>query len=147
MRFMVIVKADKTSETGALPEPTLLAEMGKYNEELAKAGVLLAGEGLHPSSKGARVRFSGTKRTVIDGPFSETKELIAGYWIFQVKSRAEAIEWVKRAPNPFPGKESEIEIRQVFEAADFDPVMTAELRDQEERLREQLEKKSTSSKS
>jgi hypothetical protein len=135
MRFMVIVKADKSSEAGALPDEKILTEMGAYNEQLAKAGVLLAGEGLHPSSKGARVRFSGTKRTVIDGPFSETKELIAGFWLIQVKSKEEAIEWVKRSPNPFPGKESEIEIRQVFEADDFGAEFTPELREQEERIR------------
>ncbi|HVE80427.1 MAG TPA: YciI family protein, partial [Gemmatimonadaceae bacterium] len=121
MRFMVIVKADKNSEAGILPSEELLAAMGKYNEELVKAGVMLAGEGLQPSSKGARVRFSGSKRTVIDGPFTESKELIAGFWLFQVKSLEEAIEWVKRAPNPMPGTESEIEIRQVFEADDFAP--------------------------
>jgi len=138
MRFMVIVKADKNSEAGVMPDEKLLAEMGKYNEELAKAGVLLAGEGLHPSSKGARVRFSGSNRTVIDGPFAETKELIAGYWLFQVKSLEEAIEWVKRAPNPFPGTESEIEIRQVFEADDFGDEFTPELREQEERIRAQV---------
>ena len=137
MRFMVIVKADRTSEAGALPDEKLLAEMGKYNEELAKAGVLLAGEGLHPSSKGARIRFSGTKRTVIDGPFPETKDLVAGFWLFQVKSKEEAIEWVKRCPNPFPGTESEIEIRQVFEADDFGAEFTPELREQEERIRAQ----------
>ncbi len=142
MRFMVIVKADKTSEAGAMPDEKLLAEMGKYNEELAKAGVLLAGEGLHPSSKGARVRFSGAKRTVIDGPFAETKELIAGFWLIQVKSKEEAIEWVKRSPNPFPGTESEIEIRQVFEAEDFGPALTPELREQEERVRAQVAAKS-----
>jgi hypothetical protein len=135
MRFMVIVKADKNSEAGALPDEKLLADMGKYNDELVKAGVLLAAEGLQPSSKGARVRFSGNKRTVIDGPFSETKELVAGFWLFQVKSKEEAIEWVKRAPNPFPGTESEIEIRQVFEAEDFGPEFTPELRKQEERQR------------
>jgi hypothetical protein len=135
MRFMVIVKADKNFEAGAMPDEKLLAAMGKYNEELAKAGVMLAGEGLHPSSKGARVRFSGDKRTVIDGPFPETGQLIAGYWIFQVKSRAEAIEWVKRAPNPFPGTESEIEIRQIFETDDFGAEFTPELRQQEERIR------------
>jgi len=134
MRFMVLVKADKNSEAGVMPDQKLLAEMGKFNEELAKAGVLLAGEGLHPSSKGARVRFSGDKRTVIDGPFAETKELIAGYWIFKVKSKQEAIDWVKRCPNPFPGTESEIEIRQVFEADDFGEAFTPELRKQEERL-------------
>ena len=135
MRFMVIVKADKSSEAGALPDEKILTEMGAYNEQLAKAGVLLAAEGLQPSSKGARVRFSGTKRTVIDGPFSETKELIAGFWLIQVKSKEEAIEWVKRCPNPFPGKESEIEIRQVFEADDFGAEFTPELREQEERIR------------
>jgi hypothetical protein len=137
MRFMVIVKADKDSEAGVLPDEKLLAEMGNYNEALAKAGVLLAGEGLQPSSKGARVRFSGQKRTVIDGPFAETKELVAGFWLWQVKSLDEAIEWVKRCPNPFPGKDSEIEIRQVFEAADFGAEFTPELREQEERLRAQ----------
>ena len=137
MRFMVMVKADKNTEAGVLPDEKLLADMGKYNEELAKAGVLLAGEGLHPSSKGARVKFSGDKRTVIDGPFPETKDLVAGFWIFQVKSKAEAIEWVKRCPNP-TGTESEIEIRQVFEAEDFGPALTPELREQEERLRTQV---------
>jgi hypothetical protein len=141
MRFMVLVKADKNSEAGVLPDEKLLAEMGNYNEELVKAGVLLAGEGLQPSSKGARVRFSGDKRTVIDGPFAETKELIAGFWMIQVKSLDEAIEWVKRAPNPFPGTESEIEIRQVFEAEDFGAEFTPELREQEERLRAQIAKK------
>jgi hypothetical protein len=134
MRFMVIVKATRDSEAGGLPDKRLLTEMGRYNEELAKAGILLAGEGLHPSSKGARVRFSGTKRTVIDGPFPETKELIAGFWLWQVKSKEEAIEWVKRCPNPMPG-ESEIEIRQVFEAEDFGAAFTPELREAEERLR------------
>lgn len=138
MRFMVIVKATKDSEAGVLPDQKLLADMGKYNEELVKAGVMLAGEGLHASSKGARVKFSGSKRTVIDGPFSETKELIAGYWLFQVKSLDEAIEWVKRAPNPSPGQESEIEIRQVFEADDFGAALTPELREQEERLGRQI---------
>ena len=139
MRFMVMVKANESSEAGEPPDETLLAEMGKYNEELVKAGVLLAGEGLHPSSKGARVRFAGAKRTVIDGPFSETKELVAGFWLIQVKSREEAIEWVKRCPNPFPGTESEIEIRQVFEAEDFGAEFTPELRQQEERIRAQAE--------
>jgi hypothetical protein len=138
MRFMVMVKATKDSEAGVLPDEKLLADMGKFNEELAKAGVMLAGEGLQPSSKGARVRFSGTKRTVIDGPFAETKELIAGYWMWQVKSRDEAIEWVKRCPNPFPGGESEIEIRQVFEADDFGAEFTPELREQEARLAKQV---------
>ena len=140
MRFMVLVKADKNSEAGVMPSQQLLAEMGKYNEELVKAGVLLAGEGLHPSSKGARVRFSGDKRTVVDGPFAETKELVAGFWLIQVKSKEEAIEWVKRCPNPMPGTESEIEIRQVFEAEDFGAEFTPELRAQEERLREQMKK-------
>jgi hypothetical protein len=135
MRFMVLVKADKNTEAGVLPDEKLLTEMGKYNEKLAKAGVLLAAEGLHPSSKGARVRFSGTKRTVMDGPFVETKELIAGFWLWQVKSKEEAIEWVKRCPNPMPGSEAEIEIRQVFEAEDFGPAFTPKLRQQEERLR------------
>jgi hypothetical protein len=138
MRFMVIVKATKDSEAGNLPDQKLLAEMGKFNEELVKAGVMLAGEGLQPSSKGARVRFSGAKRTVTDGPFTETKELIAGFWLWQVKSKEEAIEWVKRCPNPSPGTESEIEIRQVFEAADFGAEFTPELQDQEERLRAQI---------
>lgn len=137
MRFMVIVKATKDSEAGALPDEKLLAAMGAFNEELVKAGVLLAAEGLQPSSKGARVRFSGDKRTVIDGPFTETKELIAGFWLWQVKSKEEAIDWVKRCPNPFPGIESEIEIRQVFEAEDFGAEFTPELREQEERLRAQ----------
>jgi len=138
MRFMVIVKADKNSEAGVLPSQELLTEMGKFNEELVKAGVMLAGEGLQPSSKGARVRFSGDKRTVIDGPFAETKELIAGFWLWQVKSLEEAIEWVKRCPNPM-GVESEIEIRQVFEPDDFGPALTPELREQEEQLRAQTE--------
>ena len=137
MRFMIMVKASKDSEAGVMPDEKLLAAMGKFNEELVKAGVMLAGEGLHPSSKGARVRFSGAKRTVIDGPFAETKELVAGFWIWQVKSKQEAIEWVKRAPNPMPGTESEIEIRQVFEADDFGEALTPELRQQEEKLRAQ----------
>jgi hypothetical protein len=134
MRFMVIVKANKDSEAGVLPDEKCFADMTRYNEELAKAGVLLAAEGLQPSSKGARVRFSGSKRTVIDGPFAETKELIAGFWLWQVRSMEEAIEWVKRCPNPFPGAESEIEIRRVFEASDFGPALTPELREKEERL-------------
>jgi len=141
MRFMILVKADKNSEAGVLPDEKLLTEMGKFNEELVKAGVMLAGEGLQPSSKGARVKFSGSKRTVIDGPFAETKELIAGYWLWQVKSKEEAVEWVKRCPNPFPGTESEIEIRQLFEAEDFGDEFTPELREQEERLRAQIGKK------
>ena len=136
MRFMVIVKADKNSEAGVLPDEKLLTAMGKYNEELAKAGVLQAGEGLHPSSKGARVKFSGEKRTVKDGPFPETKDLVAGFWIFQVKSKQEAIDWVKRCPNP-TGPEGEIEIRQIFEAEDLGPALTPELREAEERLRVQ----------
>ncbi|HEX9302276.1 MAG TPA: YciI family protein [Casimicrobiaceae bacterium] len=146
MRFMVIVKATPSSEAGAMPSEKLLTEMGKFNEELVKAGVMLAGEGLHPSSKGARVRFSGGKRTVIDGPFAETKELIAGYWLWQVKSKEEAIEWVKRCPDPMPGEESEIEIRQVFEAEDFGAEFTPELRAQEERVRAKAEQLSQSGK-
>jgi hypothetical protein len=138
-----MVKATKESEAGVLPDEKLLAEMGKFNEELVKAGIMLAGEGLHPSSKGARVRFSGNKRTVIDGPFTETKELVAGFWLWQVKSLEEAIEWVKRCPNPHPG-ESEIEIRQIFEAADFGAEFTPELREQEERLRAQIDKQKAS---
>ena len=137
MRFMLMIKADKNTEAGVLPSTELLAAMGKYNEELVKAGVMLAGEGLQPSSKGARVKFSGKKRTVIDGPFAETKELIAGFWLIQVKSKAEAIEWVKRCPNPLEG-DAEIEIRQVFEAADFGEAFTPELREQEERLAAQI---------
>jgi len=136
---MLMIKADKNTEAGVLPSTELLAAMGKYNEELVKAGVMLAGEGLQPSSKGARVKFSGKKRTVIDGPFAETKELIAGFWLIQVKSKAEAIEWVKRCPNPLEG-EAEIEIRQVFEAADFGEAFTPELREQEERLAAQIAK-------
>ncbi len=138
MRFMILVKASKESEAGVMPSEQLLTEMGKFNEELVKAGVMLAGEGLHPSSKGARVRFSGGKRTVIDGPFAETKELIAGFWFWQVKSKEEAIEWVKRCPNPH-NEETEVEIRQVFEAEDFGAELTPELREQEERLRAQSE--------
>src|SRR3954452_13616238 len=137
MKFMVMVKATQDSEAGKMPSQALLAAMGKFNEELVKAGIMLAGEGLHPSSKGARVRFSGSKRTVVDGPFAETKELVAGYWLWQVKSREEAIEWVKRCPNPMEG-DSEIEIRQVFEAEDFGAEFTPELREQEERLRAQI---------
>ena len=140
MRVMVLIKADKDTEAGVMPSEQLLTEMGKYNEELVKAGVLLAGEGLHPSSKGVRVRFSGGKRTVIDGPFAETKELIAGFWLWQVKSLDEAIEWAKRCPNP-TGEEAEIEIRPVFEAEDFGPEFTPELREQEERLRAQIAEK------
>ena len=137
MRFMVMVKATKESEAGVMPDEKMFAAMGKFNEELVKAGIMLAGEGLQPSSKGARVRFSGNKRTVIDGPFAETKELVAGYWIWKVKSKAEAIEWVKRCPNPMP-TDSEIEIRQIFEAEDFGAEFTPELRKQEERLRAEM---------
>ena len=140
MRVMVIVKATKDSETGVMPSQELLAAMGKFNEELVKAGVMLAGEGLQPSSKGKRVRFSGDKRTVIDGPFTETKELIAGFWLWQVRSMEEAVEWVRRCPNPHAG-ESEIEIRQVFEAEDFGEEFTPELREREERLRAQIAEK------
>ena len=138
MRFMVIVKATKESEAGVMPSETLLTEMTRYNEELVKAGVMLAGEGLHPTSKGARVKFSGKDRTVVKGPFAETQQLVAGFWMFQVKSLDEAIEWVKRCPNPHPG-ESEIEIRQVFEAEDFGPELTPEARKAEERMRQKLE--------
>jgi hypothetical protein len=142
MRFMVIVKANKDSEAGVMPSEELLAAMGKFNEELVKAGVMLAGEGLQPSSKGTRVKFSGTKRTVTDGPFAETKELIAGFWLWQCKSKQEAIEWVKRCPAPMgPGQDSEIEIRQVFEAEDFGVEFTPELREQEERLRNEIASK------
>ena len=140
MRFMVIVKASAESEAGEMPSEQLLTEMGNYNEELVKAGIMLAGEGLHPSSKGKRVLFSGRNRTVTDGPFAETKELIAGFWMWQVKSMDEAIEWVKRCPNPMEG-ESTIEIRQVFEMEDFGEAMTPELREQEDRLRNQMEGK------
>jgi hypothetical protein len=137
MRFMVLVKADKNSEAGVLPDEKMLTEMGKFNEELVKAGVMLAGEGLQASSKGARIRFSGGKKTVIDGPFTETKELVAGYWLWQVKSKEEAIEWLKRAPF----EDTEVEIRQVFEAEDFGAEFTPELREQEERLRAEIEAK------
>ena len=139
MRVMVIIKADKDTEAGILPSEQLLAEMGKYNEELVKAGVMLAGEGLHPSSKGARVKFSGGKASGVDGTFTEAKELIAGFWLWQVKSMEEAVEWVKRIPNPDGVEEAEIEIRQVFEAEDFGAEFTPELREQEERLRAQIE--------
>ncbi len=137
MRFMVMVKADANSEAGVMPSEELLAAMGRYNEELVKAGVMLGGEGLHPSSRGVRVRFSGQDRTVIDGPFTETKELVAGYWLWQCASMAEAVEWVKRCPNPMLG-DSEIEIRRIFEAEDFGEAFTPELREQEERLRQQI---------
>jgi hypothetical protein len=137
MRFMILVKADKNSEAGVLPDKKLLTEMGNFNDELVKAGVMLAGEGLQPSSKGARVRFSGAKRTVIDGPFAETKELVAGFWLWQVRSKEEAIEWLKRAPF----EDTEVEIRQVFESEDFGAEFTPELREQEERQRAQIAKK------
>ena len=140
MRFMVIVKATKDSEAGIMPSQELLTAMGKYNEELVKAGIMLAGEGLQPSSKGARVKFTGGKTVVIDGPFAETKELIAGYWLWQCKSLAEAIEWARRCPNPMPGQEGVLEIRQVFEAEDFGAEFTPELREQEERIRAEAAK-------
>ena len=143
MRVMVMVKATKESEAGVMPDEKLLTEMGDFNDQLVKAGVMLAGEGLHPTSKGKRVRFSGAKRTVIDGPFAETKELVAGFWLWQVKSIEEAVEWVKRCPNPFP-VESEIEIRQVFEAEDFGAEFTPELRAQEDRQRAEIEKRAKS---
>ena len=141
MRVMVIVKATKNSEAGVMPSEKLFADMGKFNEELVKAGIMLAGDGLKPSSKGKRVRFSAGKKTVIDGPFSETKELVAGYWIWQVKSIEEAVEWVRRCPDPMPGEESEIEIRPFYEAEDFGAEFTPELRAQEERLRTEIERK------
>jgi hypothetical protein len=134
MRFLILIKANEESEAGVMPSEELLTEMGKFNEELVNAGIMLAGEGLHPSSKGARVRFSGGKTTVVDGPFAEVKELIAGYWLWQVRSKEEAIEWVRRIPNP-EGRDGEVEIRQVFEESDFGPEFTPELREQEERLR------------
>ncbi len=139
MRFMILVKATADSEAGVMPDEKMFAAMGAFNEELVKAGIMLAGEGLHPSSRGARVRFSGSRRTVIDGPFAETKELVAGYWIWQVKSKEEAIEWVKRCPNPMPG-DSEIEIRRIYEAEDFGDALTPELRQQEEALRARITK-------
>jgi hypothetical protein len=138
MRVMVIVKASKNSEAGALPDIQLLTDMGAYNDQLVKAGIMLAGDGLRPSSAGKRIRFNGAKRTVVDGPFAETKELVAGYWIWQVRSIDEAVEWVKRCPNPMPNEESEIEIRPVFEAEDFGAAYTPELREQEERQRAEL---------
>jgi hypothetical protein len=140
MRVMVLIKANERSESGVMPSEELLSAMADYNEELAKAGIMLAGEGLHPTSKGARVRFSGDKRTVIDGPFAETKELLAGYWLWQVKSMDEAIEWVKRIPNPMD-EETDVEIRQVFETEDFGEELTPELREREDRLRQELEDK------
>ena len=143
MKVMVLVKATQDSEAGTMPDEQLLTDMGKYNEALVKAGILLAAEGLHPSSKGARVRFSGTERTVTNGPFTETKELVAGFWIWQVKSMEEAIAWVKRCPNPMPG-ESELEIRPIFEASDFGEALTPELREQEERIRAEAERSNLS---
>jgi hypothetical protein len=140
MRFMILVKATPNSEAGAMPSEKLLREMGEFNEQLVKGGVMLAGEGLHPSRKGARVRFKDGERIVTDGPFAETKELVAGFWIWQCKSLAEAIEWVKRCPSPMPGEESEIEIRPIFEADDFGAEFTPELREQEERIRAEAEK-------
>lgn len=140
MRFMILVKASADSEAGLMPSEELLSAMGNFNEELAKAGVLVEADGLHPSSKGARVRFSGDQRTVIDGPFIETKELIAGYWVWEVESKEQAIEWVKRCPNPMPGTEAEIEIRQIFSAEDFGEQLTPSLREQEQRIREQAKK-------
>jgi hypothetical protein len=138
MRFMVIVKASKDSEAGKLPAPEMLEAMGKYNEELVKAGVMLSGDGLQASSKGARVRFSGDKRSVIDGPFAETKELVGGFWMWKCNSLAEAIEWARKCPNPHPGEESELEIRQVFEFEDFDTQMTPEIREQHEGVSKQV---------
>jgi hypothetical protein len=140
MRVMVIVKASKNSEAGEMPSQKLLAEMGSYNEQLVKAGIMLAGDGLHPSSRGKRVRFSGSTRTVVDGPFTEAKELVAGFWIWQVKSMEEAVEWVRRCPDPMPGEEAEIEIRPVFEAEDFGKEYTPELRQRDERLRADIER-------
>ena len=141
MKVMVIVKATKNSEAGVMPSEALLSAMGKYNEELVKAGIMLAGEGLHPSVKGKRIVFSGKKRSVVDGPFSETKELIAGYWLWQVRSLEEAIEWARRCPDPMPGEDAELELRPLFEASDFGEELTPELRAQEERLRLELERK------
>jgi hypothetical protein len=144
MKVMVIVKASKNSEAGVMPSEKLLAEMGKFNEELVKAGVMLAGEGLHPSGKGKRIKFSGSKRSVVDGPFPETKELIAGYWLWQVRSIDEAVEWARRCPDPMPGEEGELEIRPVFEAEDFGKEFTPELRAQEDRLRAEIERQKKS---
>ena len=139
MKVMVIIKATKNSEAGVMPSPKLLAEMGKFNEDLVRSGIMLAGDGLHPSAKGKRVHFSGSKRSVVDGPFVETKELIAGYWLWQVRNMEEAVEWVRRCPDPMPGEEADIEIRPVFESEEFGEAFTPELRAQEERLRAQLE--------
>ena len=144
MKVMVIVKATKSSEAGAAPSEQLLTEMGKYNEELVKAGIMLAGEGLHPSTNGKRIQFSGSKRTVVDGPFAETKELIAGFWLWQVRSMEEAVEWARRCPNPMPGEEGTLEIRAIQSAEDFGKELTPELRAQEERLRAQIERQKNS---
>ena len=141
MRFMILVKADKNSEAGVMPDEKLLADMGNYNDELVKAGVMLAGEGLHPSSKGARVRFDGDKRSVTDGPFAEAKELVAGFWLWQVKSMEEAIEWARRCPDPMPGEDATLELRPVFEAEDFGAEFAPELREREERLRAEVERR------
>jgi hypothetical protein len=141
MKVMVIVKATKNSEAGKMPGQQLLTEMGRYNEELVKAGIMLAGDGLHPSAKGKRIRFSGGERTVVDGPFSETKELIAGYWVWQVRSMDEAVEWARRCPDPMPGEDAELELRPIFEAEDFGAEFTPELREQEERLRREVERR------
>jgi hypothetical protein len=140
MRVMVIIKATKSSEAGVMPGEKLLAEMGAYNEELVKAGIMLAGEGLHPSSKAKRIQLAGGKRSVIDGPFAETKELVAGFWLWQVKSMDEAVEWARRCPDPMPGEEATIELRPVFEASDFGDELTPELRAQEDRLRAEVER-------
>jgi hypothetical protein len=140
MKVMVIVKATQNSEAGVMPSEQLLADMGKYNEDLVKAGIMLAGDGLHPSAKGKRIRFSGGRRTVVDGPFAETKELIAGYWIWQVRSMDEAVEWARRCPDPMPGEGAELEIRPIFEADDFGEAFTPELREREENLRRELER-------
>ncbi len=139
MRVMVIVKATKNSENGVMPSEEMLVEMGRYNEELVNAGIMLAGDGLHPSARGKRVRFSGDQRTVIDGPFAETKELIAGFWIWQVRSMEEAVEWARRCPSPMPGEESELELRPIFDPEDFGEAYTPEVREQEDRIRAQLE--------
>ncbi len=140
MKVMVMVKATKNTEAGVMPSEQLLREMGAFNEELVKAGIMLAGEGLHPSTKGKRIRFSGGKRTVVDGPFAETKELIAGYWVWQVRSMDEAVDWARRCPDPMPGEDAELEIRPIFEAEDFGKEYTPELRAQEDRLREEIER-------
>jgi hypothetical protein len=144
MKVMVIVKATKNSEQGVMPSEKLLTEMGKFNEELVKAGIMLAGDGLHPSGKGKRIQFSGNQRKVVDGPFPQTKELVAGYWVWQVRSMDEAVEWARRCPDPMPGEDAELELRPIFEADDFGPELTPELRAQEERLRAQVERQQRS---